>query len=80
MAFWGAPLPDENHKQNATKAAIEMRIALEELNERLREEGLDQINTGAGINTGDCVVGNFMAAALALITVSLVIASIWLLG
>jgi adenylate cyclase len=59
MAFWGAPLPDENHKQNATKAAIEMRIALEELNERLREEGLDQINTGAGINTGDCVVGNF---------------------
>ena len=59
MAFWGAPLPDENHKQNATKAAIEMRIALEELNERLREEGLDQINTGAGINTGLCVVGNF---------------------
>ena len=36
-----------------------MRIALEELNERLREEGLDQINTGAGINTGLCVVGNF---------------------
>jgi len=59
MAFWGAPLPDENHIQNATKAAIEMRIALGELNERLREEGLDQINTGAGINTGDCVVGNF---------------------
>ena len=59
MAFWGAPLPDENHIQNATNAAIEMRIALGELNERLREEGLDQINTGAGINTGDCVVGNF---------------------
>ena len=59
MAFWGAPLPDENHIQNATKAAIEMRIALEELNERLGEEGLDQINTGAGINTGNCVVGNF---------------------
>jgi len=36
-----------------------MRIALEELNERLGEEGLDQINTGAGINTGNCVVGNF---------------------
>ena len=59
MAFWGAPLPDENHIENATKAAIEMRIALEELNETLREEGLDQINTGAGINTGNCVVGNF---------------------
>ena len=59
MAFWGAPLPDENHKQNATAALVEMRAALEELNERLREEGLDTINTGAGINTGLCVVGNF---------------------
>ena len=59
MAFWGAPLPDENHKQNATAALVEMRVALEELNERLREEGLDTINTGAGINTGLCVVGNF---------------------
>ena len=59
MAFWGAPLPDENHKQNATAALVEMRVALEELNERLREEGLDEINTGAGINSGLCVVGNF---------------------
>ena len=59
MAFWGAPLPDENHIENATKAAIDMRIALEELNETLREEGLDEINTGAGINSGPCVVGNF---------------------
>ena len=59
MAFWGAPLPDENHKQNATAALVEMRAALEELNERLREEGLDTINTGAGINSGLCVVGNF---------------------
>ena len=59
MAFWGAPLPDENHKQNATAALVEMRVALGELNERLAEEGLDQINTGAGINSGLCVVGNF---------------------
>ena len=59
MAFWGAPLPDEKHKENATAALVEMRSALEELNERLREEGLDTINTGAGINTGLCVVGNF---------------------
>ena len=59
MAFWGAPLPDEKHKENATAALVEMRSALEELNERLREEGLDTINTGAGINTGPCVVGNF---------------------
>ena len=59
MAFWGAPLDDDNQVENATKAVLEMRESLGELNERLREEGLDQINTGAGINTGLCVVGNF---------------------
>jgi len=59
MAFWGAPLPDENHKQNATAALLEMKESLEKLNDTLREEGLDEINTGAGINSGLCVVGNF---------------------
>ena len=59
MAFWGAPLDDEDQVENATKAVLEMRESLGELNERLREEGLDEINTGAGINTGLCVVGNF---------------------
>lgn len=59
MAFWNAPLDVEEQERKATECAIEMRIALEELNEKLREEGLDEINTGAGINTGPCVVGNF---------------------
>ena len=59
MAFWGAPLDDEQQIENATKAIIEMKESLEILNEELKEEGLDQINTGAGINTGLCVVGNF---------------------
>ena len=59
MAFWNAPLDVEEQERKATECAIEMRIALGELNEKLREEGLDEINTGAGINTGPCVVGNF---------------------
>ena len=59
MAFWGAPVADENHKENATAALVEMRAALGELNEKLKNEGLPVINTGAGINTGLCVVGNF---------------------
>ena len=58
-AFWGAPLDDDDQVKNATKAVLEMKESLGGLNERLREEGLDQINTGAGINTGLCVVGNF---------------------
>jgi len=59
MAFWGAPLDDEQQVENATKAVLEMRMALGELNDTLAKEGLDTINTGAGINTGLCVVGNF---------------------
>ena len=59
MAFWNAPLDVEEQERKATEAALEMRVALGELNETLKEEGLDQINTGAGINTGPCVVGNF---------------------
>jgi adenylate cyclase len=59
MAFWNAPLDIEDQERKATECVLEMRIALGELNEQLAEEGLDQINTGAGINTGPCVVGNF---------------------
>ena len=59
MAFWNAPLDIEEQERKATECALEMRIALGKLNEKLEEEELDRINTGAGINTGPCVVGNF---------------------
>lgn len=59
MAFWNAPLDIEEQERKATECALEMRIALGELNEQLKEEGLPAINTGAGINSGPCVVGNF---------------------
>ena len=58
MAFWGAPLEEPEHKEKALAAAIEMRTALEELNEDLKVQGIS-IQTGTGINTGLCVVGNF---------------------
>jgi len=56
MAFWNAPLDDENHTHSAISAAIEMREALEEFNEG-EHTGIS-IHTGTGINTGDCIVGN----------------------
>jgi len=59
MAFWNAPLDIEDQERKATECVLEMREALGELNEKLKEENLDQINTGAGINSGLCVVGNF---------------------
>jgi len=58
MAFWNAPLDDDNHADNAIKAALEMREALKELNNVLQRERSIEINTGIGINTGPCIVGN----------------------
>jgi adenylate cyclase len=58
MAFWNAPLDDPEQKENATRAAIAMRLALEELNDVLSSEGDIEIRTGVGINSGACVVGN----------------------
>ncbi len=64
MAFWNAPLDDADHSNNACQSALEMFEALDVLNEERRleaeEEGVEfkPLNVGAGINTGDCVVGN----------------------
>ena len=49
MAFWNAPLDVEDQERKATECALEMRVALEELNDVLRNEGSPEINTGVGI-------------------------------
>jgi len=62
MAFWNAPLDDEDHAQNALKAAREMIDAIEGINGNLTGDNsvLDglTIRIGIGLNSGDCVVGN----------------------
>jgi adenylate cyclase len=57
MAFWNAPLDDPKHAQHAMEAALEMRAELVKLNKELESENIE-INTGIGINTGPCIVGN----------------------
>ena len=58
MAFWNAPIENKKHRELAVKSALEMTVALSELNMHLQAEGLPQINIGIGINTGDALVGN----------------------
>ena len=58
MAFWNAPIENAKHREMAVKSALEMTVALAELNMHLQAEGLPQINIGIGINTGDALVGN----------------------
>jgi len=58
MAFWGAPLEDDNHAQNCLRAAFEMINYLEQHNAQLREEKKPEIRIGIGVNSGHMSVGN----------------------
>jgi adenylate cyclase len=65
MAFWNAPLDDPDHAKNAVRAARDMRRKLVVLNRELEAEAkaadrpFHELRFGIGINTGECVVGNF---------------------
>ena len=64
MAFWNAPVSDDQHMRHSCEAALEMIVELEALNAVRRQEAEDEhiefmeIKVGVGINTGECVVGN----------------------
>ena len=58
MAFWGAPLKDDNHAQNALNAALQMNVAIKGINEKFAKKGWSPIRMGFGLNTGNMVVGN----------------------
>jgi adenylate cyclase len=64
MAFWNAPIDDNEHQLNACEAAVDMLERIDELN-KLREQEAQHgghayipLNVGVGLNTGICVVGN----------------------
>ena len=58
MAFWNAPLDEENHAEKAIQAGMAISLAAEEFKKELENEGLPSIDIGIGINTGTCIVGN----------------------
>ena len=58
MAFWGAPIPQEDHALRACRASIAQIESLKELREKWKQEGKPNINIRIGLNTGDMIVGN----------------------
>jgi len=64
MAFWNAPVDDEEQEANACEAALEMLLRAETLNGELKREAETNggvympLRIGIGLNTGPCVVGN----------------------
>lgn len=58
MAFWGAPVPQDNHALLACKASVEMMAVLNKMNKKWSALGKPELHIGIGLNTGDMVVGN----------------------
>lgn len=58
MALFGAPLQSSNDTDRAFNTAIDMCVAMDELNLDLEKDGLPRIDFGVGINTAVVVAGN----------------------
>jgi adenylate cyclase len=58
MAFWGAPMTDDQHAVHALEAAMSMVETLRDLQPQFRERGWPVIEVGIGLNSGTMNVGN----------------------
>jgi adenylate cyclase len=64
MAFWNAPLDDDDQEYHGCTSALAMLGEMGPLNDRLEQEAIEEgrkhipLKVGLGLNTGPCVVGN----------------------
>jgi adenylate cyclase len=61
VAFWGAPIPQENHALLGMKCTLHMLRRLQELHDKWVSEGRTPLMAGYGLNTGPVLVGNIGA-------------------
>jgi class 3 adenylate cyclase len=65
LAIFGAPILRENDAARAVACAVEMQLAMDQVNAVNDAEGLPRIEMGIAINTGEVVVGNIGSEARA---------------
>jgi adenylate cyclase len=58
MAFWGAPVADARHAQNAVLAAMDMQKQAKTVNEKFAQKGWPPFKIGIGVNSGVMRVGD----------------------
>jgi len=58
MAVFGAPVPAADDAKRAVRAAVRMRQALIELNEKFAAKGRPSLRFGIGLHTGEVIAGN----------------------
>jgi len=61
MVFWGAPVDQPDHAELAVRCALDMSERLNKLQELWRRNGVDGLDCGIGINTGEVIIGNIGA-------------------
>jgi class 3 adenylate cyclase/CheY-like chemotaxis protein len=57
LVFFGAPISDDKAAHNAVAAALELQLAMNDLNASHRGQGLPELALGIGVNSGEAVVG-----------------------
>jgi len=62
MAFWGAPLPQDDHIFKAAKTALDTVEASKDLTDELHERFGRTVSFGIGVHCGNAVVGNIGAS------------------
>ena len=58
MAQWGAPLGESDDVDRAMEAALDMMLALDQLNERWTAASRPTLHIGIGLNFGEAFAGN----------------------
>jgi adenylate cyclase len=62
LVIFGAPVQRADDAQRAVACAVEMQLAMAEVNAENSRDGLPEVEMGIGIHTGEVVVGNIGSA------------------
>lgn len=58
LVLFGAPIARKNDAQRALACAVDMQLAISQVNKQMKAWGLPPLEMGIGIHTGEVVVGN----------------------
>jgi len=61
MVFWGAPVDQPDHAERAVRCALDMSDRLNEMRAQWKNKGVEGLDCGIGINSGEAIIGNIGA-------------------